>query len=367
MTTALRDRLWGGGAAVVLVGAIEWALWRGPGLPLGELPERLGHLAAARGAPPAGPPSTWLHDRLLAVLLQVLPPWPAERLVVGLLPILFAVAAWTLARRLDRPPWVALLAIPLAAAQPLALGHVDLLLALPALLLGLALVDALGERPRLFELAALLVAGAVVAIQPLLPWLLVVGGLLLLAARPGLARLLPLALLAAVAGLALTLPAGPAAAPPEPLSQALILLPRRILVGGPGQLDDLALLGLAAGFLLLAGAASPVAGGDDEAPPIRLAYRADLLFVFALIAALPWPVDFVGRAQSGTAPGDRLAAAALLGVLLQRGALPGWRRLLLVPIIVTGLTHALWLGGRLDEAGPRSSAAPPLFDDGRAR
>ncbi|MCU1278101.1 MAG: hypothetical protein JWM53_1647 [bacterium] len=276
--------------------------------------------------------------------------------------------ALLLARRFGRSPWLALFAFPLVWNFNLGDGFIAYCAGFAAVPLALVVVDRHAVAPTWERALAVVAAGTLTYFFHLLAYalFLVCAGLVVLAQRRALApkllaaRALPVLSCAAIGAWALRrandmnfhrVTGVGRQLVYDPLSERLAQIPDRLINFLPGRVDELVLIVAVACWLALAVTAARTRCDDDRdgrALPPHV-WGPELCLAGALALYLLSPRSMQRPFYWHMINGRFVVAIALFAALTLRGAIAGWRRLLLAPVVVATVIYAIALCGAFRE------------------
>ncbi len=354
-------------AFFVLAAATVTPIWIGRYLPLLDLPNHLAAIAVWHEyADPRFDFSKyytlnlaalpyWAHYYGCHLLAYVFGVEGANRVFLTLYALALPTGALLVARRFGRSPLLSLFAFPLVWSFNLAEGFIAFVAGMAMVLFGLVLADRHAERPGLGSALWLVLLGSSIYFFHLLDYMLflVCAGLLVFTQpepfkiRKLLARGLPVLACTAVglwaflrrSALGFADLSGAPRFNWDSLSETLTHAPERLLNVLSSSRDEWVVLVLGAAWLLLALTAAR--SRDPERPPWSLCELGiEACFLATLAAALLLPRSMLRPFNWYMINGRFVPMAALLGVLLLRGPILGWRRWLLFPVVAAGLFYA---------------------------
>jgi hypothetical protein len=373
-----RDR-WLCAAFVVLAIFTCAPIWIAKYLPLLDLPN---HLAAVAVWHYHDDPK-WDFARFYDLNLVPLPYWAhyytvhlltyvtrsvevANKIFLTGYALALPLGALAFARRFGRSPWLALFAFPLIWNFSLADGFIAYCAGFAAVPLALTVVDENCEQPTLTRALAVVAVGSLIYFFHLLAYalFLVCAGLVVLAQPRTLAprlllwRALPVLSCAGIGLWALRranemnfhrVSGVGRELIYDPLASTLGQIPERLINVLPGRLDEIVLVVLVASWLALAITAGRARSVDDPRAAGRHGWAVELCLVGALGLYLATPRSMQRPFYWHMINGRFVVAIALFAALTIRGAITGWRRLLLAPVVVATAVYMVALCGAFRE------------------
>ena len=381
MTPAARDRdRWLAAAFAVCALATVLPIWIAKYLPLLDLPN---HLSAVAVWHYHDDPK-WDFQRFYDLNLVPLPYWAhyytvhlltyvtrsvevANKIFLTAYALALPAGAWALARRFGRSPWLALFAFPLVWNFNLGDGFIAYCAGFAVVPPALVLVDRHAVAPTGPRALAVAAVGTLTYFFHLLAYalFLVTAGLVVLAQRdPWKPRLLALRALPVLSCAGIGLWALHAANNMhfhrvtgvgrdliyDPVVERLAQLPDRLINFLPGRVDEIVVIVAVACWLALAvtAAGTRCDDADERARPPHV-WGPELCFVGALALYLLSPRSMQRPFYWHMINGRFVVAIALFAALTLRGPIAGWRRLLLVPVVVATLAYDVALCGAFRE------------------
>jgi hypothetical protein len=365
-----RERQWFLAALALLAAATIAPIWVARYLPLLDLPNHLSAIAvwhyyrnpdwhfAEHYDLNLVPLPYWAHYytvHLLTYLTRSVE--VANKLFLTGYALAVPAGAYAFCRRFDRSPWLTLFAFPLVWNFNLADGFVAYCAGFAAVPLALVLVDRYAERPSWPGALAVVAVGSLTYFFHLLAYVLflVCAGLLVLvqrrpwAPRLLIARSLPVLSCAAIGLWALRranrmgfrqVTGTRRQWVRDSLDQTLVQVPERLFNFLPGHADEWVLVALAAVWLTLAITDArrrhlepPARHGEGHRWGVELCLLAALVLVVVMPRSMKQP--FYWHLISGRF----VVALAFFALLCLRGRIDGWRRWLLVPVVVAQLGY----------------------------
>ncbi len=368
-----RDR-WLIAAFVVSAVATVMPIWIAKYLPLLDLPN---HLTAVAVWHYHDDPA-WDFKRFYDLNLVPLPYWAhyftvhlltyvtrsvetANKIFLTAYALALPAGAWALARRFGRSPWLSLFAFPLVWNFNLGDGFIAYCAGFAMVPLALVLVDSHCEKPTWGSAIAVTVVGSLIYFFHLLAYVLflVCAGLVVLAPRRALSprllavRALPVASCAAIGAWALhrandmnfhRVTGVGRELIYDPLAERLSQIPDRLINFLPGRVDELVVIVAVVCWLALAiTAARGRAEGDGHS------WGMELCLLGAVALYLLAPRSMQRPFYWHMINGRFVVAIALFAALTLRGAIGGWRRLWMAPVVAMTLAYCVALGGAFRE------------------
>lgn len=276
------------------------------------------------------------------------------------------LGALAFARRFGRSHWLALFAFPLVWNFNLADGFIAYCAGFAAVPLALVLVDEHCEAPTLPRALAVFAVGSLVYFFHLLAYVLflVCAGLIVLvhsrplSPRHLLVRGLPVLSCAGIGAWALRhannmnfhrVTGVGRDLIYDPVSGRLGQIPDRLLNLVPGSVDELVLIVVAAAWLALAVTAARARSVEDPRARGLHGWGVESCLLAALALYLATPRSMQRPFYWHMINGRFVVAIALFGALTIRGAIAGWRRWLMLPVVAATLVYVIVLLGAFRE------------------
>jgi hypothetical protein len=373
--TRLRDDRWLLAAFVVCAIATLLPIWTAKYLPLLDLPNHLTAIAIWH----YHDDPYWDFKRFYDLNLVPLPYWAhyytvhlltyvtrsvevANKIFLSGYVVALPAGAVAFARRFGRSPWLGLFAFPLVWNFNLADGFIAYCAGFAAVPWALVLVDRHAVAPTWPRALAVAAVGSLIYFFHLLAYalFLVCGGLVVLTQRrpfdPKLfgMRALPVVSAAGIGAWALhhanemnfhRVTGVGRDLIYDPLFARLEQIPDRLINLVPGSVDEWTVVVCVIAWLALAVTARRCDDADDEGarPPHVWGVEVCMLGALALYLAAPRSMQrpFYWHMINGRF----IVALALFAALSLRGAIRGWRRLLVAPVVVASVVYALALCG----------------------
>lgn len=379
MTAAARRDRWFVAAFALLSLCTCAPIWLVRYLPLLDLPN---HLAAVAVWHYHDDPA-WDFARYYDLNLVPLPYWAhyytvhlltyvtrsvevANKIFLTGYALALPLGALALARRFGRSHWLALFAFPLIWNFNLADGFIAYCAGFAAVPLALTVVDEHCERPTLARALTVAAVGTLVYFFHLLAYalFLVCTGLVVLAQPRALSprlllwRGLPVVSCAGIGWWALRhansmnfhrVTGTHRELVFDPVSSTLAQIPERLINLVPGAADELVLIVLVAAWLALAVTAARAPAVDAPRARGLHGWGVELCLVGALALYLATPRSMQQPFYWHMINGRFVVAIALFAALTLRGAIAGWRRLLLLPVVVATAVYMIVLCGAFRE------------------
>ncbi|MEO6951243.1 MAG: hypothetical protein ABI321_05465 [Polyangia bacterium] len=317
----------------------------------------------------------WLFYGSIDVLMYVVDVETANKLFLSAYLVLFPLSVLAVARALGRSAWLALFAFPVAFNQNWIYGFTSYLMSVTLALFCLAALLRWLETRRAVYVVALGVCVTLCYLAHIMPWFLfglcAIAILLLHARRwqPGLvaaAAMLPSVVMALTAVLddrqnRTYIKGSTFSATFTDFPAAVIAFPKRVMEIVPGPFDLRVLVTLVLTLVALFVLPRFVPRLRREPGPLVTTHKVILWILVLAYLSLPYEIT---KPMSWWYVGPRLPSLILVLLALYPAiALTGWRRLILLPVVVCGIALPLKLARLYRSFSKRNMPAVKLIED----